>query len=84
MFTNVFIKSNSNITKCSSSVCAMDQGLRPPSTQALNCLIKVCSGFQVDYLLCDDYGNENERKERYGKIIILEILSNLIMIYHII
>ena len=51
----MFIKSVSNITKCSSSVCAMDQGPRPPSTQALNCLIKVCSGFQVDYLLCDDY-----------------------------
>ena len=63
-------------------VCAMDQGLRPPSTQALNCLIKVCSGFQVDYLLCDDNENENERKEINGKIFILEILSNLI--YHII
>ena len=56
----VFINSVSNITKYSSSECAMDQGLRPPSIQALNCLIKVCSGFQVDYLLCDDYENENE------------------------
>ena len=78
MLTQVFIKSVSNITKCSSSVCAMDQGLRPSSTQALNCLIKVCSGFQVDYLLCDDYENENERKERNGKIFNPEIVSNLI------
>ena len=48
-----FIKSVSNITKYSSSVCAMDQEFRPPSTQALNCRSKVYSGFQVHYLLCD-------------------------------
>ena len=78
-------------TKCSSSlfqilqilqnvpqVCASrDLGPRPPSTLALNCLIKVCSGFQVDYLLCDDYENENERKElnKLGQIYVKWYIS---------
>ena len=45
----------------------MDQGLRPPSTQAFNCLIKVCLGFYVDYLLCDDY--ENEKRKEMLKVL---------------
>ena len=56
-------------------------GPRTSSTlhsEAFNCLIKVCSGFQVDYLLCDDYENENERKERNGKIFVLKI-KNMIL-----
>ena len=51
----------------------MDQELNPPSTQALNCLTKGCLGFQVDYLLCDDYGNE--RKEKMVKFTFVKFFQ---------